>query len=150
MIYDDIKEELKDAMRQKDTTRLNALRSMLAAFTDHLVATKRTPQEKISDEEALSVILRLVKQRQDSIEQFTKAGRMDLVEVEKEELKHFAKYIPKMITRDEIRILVKKRMAELKVNDIKDSGRLIGSLMKELKGTAKGEDVKSVVEEVLK
>ena len=87
MIYDNIKNEVKDAMRAKDTVKLNTLRSVLSEFTNELVSSGKTPQDSVTDEIALIVIKRLAKQRKDSIEQFEKGDRQDLADNEKEELK---------------------------------------------------------------
>ena len=87
MLSKQIKEEVKIALLSKDTVRLSVLRGLLAAFTNELVATKRKPQEELSDEEIIAVIRRAVKQRKDSIEQFRKGGREELAKAEEDELK---------------------------------------------------------------
>ena len=81
-LHQDIKDQIKDAMKARDEVRLGVLRGLLAGFTNELVATKRTPQEELLDEQAMSVIMRAVKQRKDSIDQFTKGGRPELAESE--------------------------------------------------------------------
>lgn len=149
-LHTDIKAELVTAMKAKDAVKLRTVRSMLTAFTNELVATGSTPQGMLSDEGVLAVIKRLAKQRKESIVQYEAAGRTDLSEPEKEELIVLESYLPQMMSRDEIRPIVEKKIAEMGEIDKSKLGMLIGSLMKELSGKAEGGDVKAVVEEVLK
>ena len=137
-------------MKAKDAVKLRTVRSMLTAFTNELVATGKTPQDTLDDVGVLGVIKRLAKQRKESILQFDNAGRTELSEPEKEELAVLESYLPTLMTRDEIRPLVEKKIAELGTVDKSKMGVLIGTLMKELAGKAEGSDVKAVVEEILK
>lgn len=145
-----IKEELKTAMKARDAVRLRTVRSMLTAFTNELVATGKTPQDTLDDVGVLGVIKRLAKQRKESIVQFDAAGRTELSEPEKEELVVLESYLPSMMSREEIRPVVEKKIAELGTVDKSKIGILIGTLMKELAGKAEGADVKAVVEELVK
>jgi uncharacterized protein YqeY len=145
-----IKDELKVAMKAKDAVKLRTVRSMLTAFTNELVATGSTPQGELTDEAVLAVIKRLSKQRKESILQYDAAGRTELSEPEKEELTVLESYLPQMMSRDEIRPVVEKKIAEMGAVDKSKMGMLIGSLMKEFAGKADGGDVKAVVEELLK
>ena len=133
-------------MRAKDSLRLNALRGIKTAFTNELVASKRTPQDTLTDEEAITVIARMTKQRRDSIDQFTKGGRLDLAEKEAEELAILETFLPAQMSREEVLHAVKAKQAEMGVTDKAKAGMLIGALMKDLKGKADGKMVKEVVE----
>lgn len=146
----DIKSELVVAMKAKDAIKLRTVRSMLTAFTNELVATGSTPQGELKDDQTLAVIKRLAKQRKESIVQYEAAGRTDLSEPEKEELVVLESYLPQMMSREEIRPIVEKKIAEMGEVDKSKLGMLIGSLMKELSGKAEGGDVKAVVEELVK
>lgn len=148
-LHETIKTELKEAMKAKEQTRLNVIRGMLTAFTNELVATGKTPQDKLDDEAVLSVIKRLSKQRKESITQFEAAGRDELAVVEKEELVILEAYLPTLMTRDEITPIVEAKMAELGITDKSKMGILIGAIMKELGGKADGADVKAVVESLI-
>ncbi len=130
----------------KDALRLSVVRGLSAAFVNELVAKQRKPTEMLTDEEAMSVIKRQVKQRKDSIEQFTKGGRPELADAEKAELAILETYLPKMMSQDEIRVIAEKKKAELGVADKAGAGKLMGAVMKETKGMADGGDVKAVVE----
>ena len=87
MLQQQIKEEIKNAMRAKDELRKEVLRGIATAFVNELVAQRRTPQETLEDDGALVVLKRLLKQRKDSFEQFTAGGRPELAEKEAKEMK---------------------------------------------------------------
>lgn len=145
----DIKEKIKDAMRAKDALLLTTLRGISAAFTNELVAQKKTPQEELDDASALNVIKKLSKQRKDSIEQFTKGGREDLADIEKAELLIIEQFLPKMMSKDEMRPIVEAKLKELMVTDKSGIGKATGAIMKVLGPTADGTDVRAVIEECL-
>jgi uncharacterized protein YqeY len=146
MLHTDIKEKIKDAMRAKDALRLEVLRGMTTAFVNELVALRRTPQETLEDDKALTVVKRLVKQRKDSFEQFTNGGRPELAAKEEAELKILGEFLPAQMSREEIQKIAEKKKAELGVTDKSGMGKLMGAIIKESKGTADGADVKAVVE----
>jgi len=144
-----IKDQVKEAMLAKDQVRLGVIRGLVSGFTNELVATGKKPQDELGDEEVLNVIRRAVKQRKDSIEQFTAGGRPELAESEKAELVILEKYLPAMMPREEVLSIAKAKMQELGITDKSKAGMLMGNLMKELKGKADGDVVKSVVDELL-
>lgn len=145
-LQESIKSGLKEAMMAKDSVKLTVIRGLMTMFTNELVALGRTPQDELSDDEVLTVIRRAIKQRKDSIEQFTNAGRPELAESEQSELSILESYAPKMMSQDEIRALAVAKKAELGIDDKSKSGMLMSALMKDLKGKADGGDVKAVVE----
>jgi uncharacterized protein len=146
MLQEKIQKEIKTAMMARDAVRLETLRGMLAAFTNELVARGKKPTEVLSDEEALPVVMRLAKQRKDSIEQFRKGGREDLVQKEGDELVILSSYLPKMMERGEVEAGVRKKKEELDVTDASQKGMLMSAVMKDLKGRADGALVKEVVD----
>ncbi len=146
MLQEDIKKNIKEAMMKKDAIVLEVMRGLTTAFTNELVATGRKPQDVLTDEQAIAVITRLSKQRKDSIEQFTKGGRMDLVEKEQAELAILEKYLPKMMEASEVEKIARAKKAELGIEDKSKSGMLMSAIMKDLKGKADGNVVKQVVD----
>jgi len=144
-----IKDEVKKAMLAKDELRLSTIRSLVAAFTNELVAKKRKPTEDLTDEEVLDLIRRGVKQRKDSIEQFTKGGRADLAEREIAEMGILSAYLPQLMSHEEIEIFVKAKIAEMGAIDKTKMGMFVGTVMKELKSRADGAEVKKIVESLL-
>ncbi|MDP3734966.1 MAG: GatB/YqeY domain-containing protein [bacterium] len=149
MLHSRIKDEIKTALRAREALRLSVLRSMLAAFVNELVATKRTPQGELTDEEALAVIARLARQRKDSIEQFRAGGREDLVTIEEAELRVLETYLPQQMPREEIERITREKMAGLNIATKENAGTLMKALMAELKGRADGAVVKGVVDALL-
>lgn len=145
-LHEDLKSSLKEALKAKDEVKLRTVRSILTALTNELVATGKTPQDKLDDDGVLSVIKRLAKQRKESIVQFEAANRPELAQVEKDELVVLESYLPQMMSQDEIRPIAEAKMQELGVSDKSKMGILIGAVMKETAGRADGGDVKIVVE----
>lgn len=146
MLHEQIKNNIKEAMKARDTVRLEVMRGLVTAFTNELVATGKTPQDMLPDEEVIKVITRASKQRKDSIEQFTKGNRMDLVEVEKAQLAIIEEFLPKLMEVGEIEEVVKNKISELGVVDPTKKGIFMASVMKDLKGKADGSLVKEVVD----
>ena len=146
MLHEQIKNGIKEAMMAKDALHLKAFRAMSAAFTNELVAKNKKPQEILTDEEALAVISRLAKQRKDSIEQFKKGGREDLVKEEESELAIFETYLPKLMDKREVEKIAISKKNELGITDGTKKGILMSALMKELKGKADGTTVKEIVD----
>lgn len=147
-LQEQIKNNIKEAMKSGDKVRLEVMRGLATSFTNELVAKGRTPQDILSDEEAISVITRLSKQRKDSIDQFTKGGRMDLVEEESKQLAILSEYLPKLIEVQEIEDFVKSKISELGAIDSTKKGIFMATLMKDLKGKADGAIVKEVVDKL--
>lgn len=145
-IQKDIQGKIKEAMLARESVRLVVLRSLLAGFTNELVAKGRKPQDVLTDEEAVAVIRRAVKQRKDSIEQFTAGNRPDLVEIEQLELKILDTFLPQLMSTEEIKKIAEAKKAELNITDKKEIGKFLGALMKDLKGKADGAEVKAVAE----
>jgi hypothetical protein len=145
-LHQTIKDSLKEAMKAKEEVRLRTIRSMLTAFTNELVATSRTPQDWLTDEEVLAVIKRLAKQRKESIVQFEANGRPELAEPEHAELAVLEGYLPTLMSQSEIQPIAEAKKAELGIDDKSKMGMLMGAIIKELAGKADGADVKTVVE----
>lgn len=149
MLHQTIKDEIKNAMRAKEALRLETLRGIQTAFVNELVTLRRTPQDMLEDDKALTVLKRLAKQRKDSMEQFTKGGRPELAEKEAAELAVIEGFLPASMPREAIKAIVDAKIAELGVTDKSGMGKLVGAVMKECAGKADGADVKAVVEEAL-
>ena len=147
MSYEEkIKADLIEAMKAKETLRVNTLRGLIAGFTNEMVAKGKKPNVTTPDDIALPVLKRLANQRKDSIEQFTKGGRTDLADIEKKELEIIFSYLPAQMSQDEIRKVAEAKKAELGIADKSKAGVLTGAVMKELKGRADGGEVKIIVD----
>lgn len=148
-LQETIKEAIKDAMRAKDAVALDTLRGLSAAMSNESVTLGRTPQDPLSDEEALAVVRRASKQRKDAIAQYETAGRPELAVDEKAQLAIVEKYLPQMMSRGDIRPLAISKAAEIGAISKDQAGALMKALMVDLKGRADGGDVKAVVEDLL-
>lgn len=143
-----IKDGIKDAMKNKEMVRLGVLRGLSSAMMNEAVALNLGPQGELSDEQVMTLLTREAKRRKDSIEQYTTGGRADLAADEQAELDVLSVYLPTLMTRDEIVPIVQAKIAEMGADKSK-MGMVVGALMKDLKGKADGNDVKSVVESLL-
>jgi uncharacterized protein YqeY len=148
-LHKQIKDGIKDAMIAKDAVRLNTLRGVSAAFMNEIVA-KKTTEPELSDEDAIAIIRKLVKQRKDSIEQFGKAGRTDLVEAEEVEMKILETFLPKLMSKEDITKIVLEKKAQAGEIDKAKLGMFMGGIMKDLKGKADGTLVKEIIDELFK
>lgn len=143
-VKDQISTDLKDAMRARDQVRLDTLRSVLSAFTYKRVEAGHD----LSDEEQLQVVQRLVKQRSDSIVEFEKAGRSELVAKESREREILQTYLPAQKSPDEVREVVRAALAGLPA-DGRNQGAAMKVVMPALRGLADGNLVRQIVTEEL-
>jgi hypothetical protein len=147
-LHENIKDQIKESMKSGDKVRLEVMRGLVTAFTNELVATGKTPQDLLIDEDVIKVITRAAKQRKDSIEQFTKGGRNDLVELEASQLKILEEFLPKLMDLSEVDNFVKEKYNSFEPKDPTKKGLFISSVMKDLKGKADGVMVKQVVDKI--
>lgn len=144
-LYQTILDDLKKAMLAKEHDRLIALRSIKAALLEKEIAERKGGEGALAEDTIIAVLQKMMKQRKDSISQFSVAGRTDLVEKEEKEAAVIAAYLPQMMTEEEIDAFVVAKMNELGVTKAADLGKLMGVLMKELKGKADGQLINKAV-----
>ena len=137
--------EMYLSMKSGDKIKANALRTLVSKLKDHQIKLRKD----ISDEEALKVIKTLVKQRRESTKIFLKAGREELAEKENLEISILEKYLPKMISNDEIRILVEGIVKEIGAKDFSDIGKVMPLVMKRGKGKVDGKLANDILKELL-
>ena len=131
-IKDRINDDVKAAMRSKDKERLGALRLIQAAFKQKEVDERI----ELNDEQTLAILDKMAKQHRDSIDQFKKANRDDLVEVEQKELNIIEEYLPAQLSDDEINTLIEGAISETGAESMKDMGKVMGILKGQLQGRA--------------
>ncbi|MEK7145712.1 MAG: GatB/YqeY domain-containing protein [Patescibacteria group bacterium] len=146
MIYEKLMDDLKQAMLQKEELKVSTLRMLKAELMKY---EKEAVGQAVTDEVALNMVQRLVKQRKDSAEQFKNGGRPELAEKEEQEIAILMTYMPAQMGEDEVRAIVKSKKEALGVTDKSGVGKLMGALMGELKGKADGALIKRVVDEEL-
>jgi uncharacterized protein len=129
-LRDKISEDLIAAMKAKEAARLSTIRMMKAAVRNKEIDAR----QELEDAQVIQVFLSLIKQRKDSIEQFTKGGRLDLVEKESAEIKVIEEYLPAAVTDEEIKTAVDAVVAETGVTSIKDMGKVMKACMARFAG----------------
>jgi len=127
-----IKSDMKDAMRNKEKTRLAAIRMTLAAVKQIEVDQRI----EITDAHVLTILDKMIKQRRDSISQFEAANRQELADIEKAEIETLQTYMPKPLTDEEISELIDGAMAESGAESMRDMGKVMGILKPQLQGRA--------------
>ena len=127
-----INDDVKTAMREKDKARLATLRLITAAIKQKEV-DERT---ELNDEQVVTILEKMLKQRKDSIEQFEKAGRTELVDQEKSEIEIIQIYMPEQLSDDEIERLIKEAITSTGAESMKDMGKVMGQLKPQLAGKA--------------
>ena len=140
--------DLKEAMRAKDTTKL-AVTRMLKSALKYAAIAKSDAGAELSDAEAVQVIRKQVKQRQDSIESFEKAGRAELVEKEKKELSILNEYLPQPMSADEISKVVRETIAETGANSRAQMGAVMKALQTKVAGRVDGKALSAEVQKQL-
>lgn len=148
-IQDKIISDIKEAMKAKDQDKLRVLRSLKAKLMEKEISERKGGEAKLTDEQAVEVLMKAAKQRKESIDQFEDGGREDLAENEKRELKIIDAYLPEMMSEDEVRDVVKQKIEQLGVSGMQDMGKVMGPLMGQLKGKADGSMVSRIVKEEL-
>jgi len=127
-----ITDDMKSAMKAKDKQVIKAVRMILEAIKQKEVDERI----ELDDEQVMSVIQKMVKQRKDSISQFSDAGRTDLVEMEEAELIVINSYMPKQLSDEEVAVAVGKAITDCGADSMKDMGKLMGVLKGQLGGKA--------------
>jgi len=141
-----INQDLKNAMKSGDKTRLAVVRSIRALILEF---EKSGSKKELTSEDEIKMLSTAAKKRKDSIEQFRNAGRNDLADTEEAELKILAEYLPMQMDENEIKNEVLRIAVEIGAKTKEDFPKLMPLVMKELKGKADGKLVKSIVENLL-
>jgi len=142
-LREQISNDIKTAMKAKDMEKLNALRMVQSAFKNREIELRPNP---MPEEECITVIKKLVKQRKESIEQFGQAGRQDLVDNETKEMKLLETYLPAQMSREQIEKIVTDAIAATGASTVKDMGKV----MKEAQSKTGGQADNKLMSEIIK
>ncbi len=137
-----IREDLKEALKQRNQTRASVLRMLLSEIKN----TEIAQQKRLDDDKILDAISKEVKRHRESIEAFRQGNRSDLVVQEKAELSILMEYLPKQMSREEIRIAARRIIETV---GVKGKGSVMAQLMPQLRGKADGKEVSEIVSELL-
>ena len=138
---------LKEAMKNKNQEALTALRSVKSVILLH--KTQKSYSGELSQEEEMKILQKLVKQRKDSADIYNNEGRNDLAEPELKEAEIIQKFLPKSLSVDEIKEIVKSVIDEIGADGMKDMGKVMGVSTKKLMGKADGKTISTIVREFL-
>ena len=140
-----LNEDMKQAMKAQDKFRLSTIRMVRASVKNQEIELRRP----LDDNEVLEILSREVKQRKDSLQEFTKAGRDDLAVPLEAEIAIIAQYLPQQLTEEEIKAIVTQTIQETGASSKADMGKLMGALMPKVKGRADGKLVNQIVQQLL-
>ena len=146
MIEEKIEQDLREALKQKNTVKVSAIRLLKSDIHNYKIEKQ---VKEIKDEDVYGVIQKQIGQRIDSIEQFRKGKRDDLAEKEEEELKIIRAYMPRQLTEEELKPIIKETINETGASGKKDFGKVIKAVMEKAKGRADGKTISSLVSKLL-
>jgi len=137
-----VMDKMKEAMKAKDTVALTALRALKSAF---MLANTEAGAGELSEAEELKIVQKQVKQRKDSAAVFTEQGRNDLAEPELAEAAVLEQFLPEALSDEEIGEIVEKTIADVGAEGMKDMGKVMGIVSKQLAGQADGKTISAIV-----
>jgi uncharacterized protein YqeY len=149
MLREKFNEALKDAMRAKDARKVGTLRLINSALKDKDIEARGLGKAPLNDEEVLALLQKMIKQRNDSIEAYEKAGRADLVAQEQEEKAIIEAYLPQQMDLEEVKAAVKVVIASTGAASVKDMGKVMGELKAKFAGKMDFSKANGVVKELL-
>ena len=137
--------EIKTAMKSKDKVRLETVRGIKKFILEKEVSLRPSGQETLTEAQELEILMQIAKQRRDSIEQYRKGGREDLVAQEETELVILEEYLPPQISDEEVSKVVDEVIASVGATSAKEMGKVMGKAMQQLKGKADGNKIQDMV-----
>ena len=146
-LFERISEDIKQAMKAKDRVALDTLRNIKKVFLE--AKTAPGANDTLSDDAALKLITKLVKQGRDAAEIYTQQGRPDLAETEMAQVKVMEVYLPKQLTESELEAALREIIAQVGATSAKETGKVRGGASKQLAGKAEGRAISAKVKELL-
>ncbi len=140
-----INEDVKNAMKAKDTKKRDALRLLTSAFKQIEVDERK----ELSDDDVIKIIQKQVKSRNDAALQYKEAGREDLMQIELDEIAYYEPYLPQQLSDDELTSSLQEIIAKTGASSMKDMGKVMGLASKELAGRADGKRINECVKKLL-
>ena len=146
-MFDRISNDIKEAMKAKDKVRLETLRNIKKVFLE--AKTAPGANDTLTDDTAMKIMQKLVKQGKDSATLYNEQGRADLAEAELAQVAVIETYLPKQMSAEELEVALKAIIAEVGAEGPKDMGKVMGTATKKLAGLAEGRDISAKVKELL-
>ncbi len=147
MLFDQISEDIKEAMKARAKVRLEALRNIKKVFLE--AKTAPGANDTLTDEAAMKILQKLAKQGRESAATFSQQNRQDLADHELEQVAVIEEYLPKPLSQEEIEAIVKEVIAETGATSMKDMGKVMGVASKRMAGQAEGGAISQVVKKLL-
>ena len=147
MLSEKINNDLKQAMLNKDEASLRGIRAIKSAIL--LAKTEKGGNKDLNEDGEIKLLQKLVKQRKDSLEIYEKENREDLAKKEREEIEVIERYLPKQMSMDELKDILKKIMAETGATSPQDIGKVMVVATKQLAGRSDGKTISTVLKELL-
>ena len=144
-LTDDLRKDMFTFSKEGNTNASDILKMALASIKNAQLAQ----DDELTEQDIEKILRKEVKKIEDSISQFTQMGRTDLVEKETSQLEIIRKYIPELMSEEEIKTIINNKITELNITSMNDMGRLMGAVMKETAGRADGNTVKNLVTQIL-
>ena len=145
-----IETKLNEALKNKDKKTYSTLRLVVASIKDTLIAKKLKDKQTLPDNDLISLLKKMVKQRNDSCEAYRKGGRNELVENEMSEIKIINEFLPKQLGEEETKKICLDAIKKVGANSIKDMGKVMGALKKEYSDVLDFSKVSQIIKENLK
>lgn len=146
-LFEQVSEDIKKAMLAKDKVALDALRGIKKEFLE--AKTAKGGDGELHDDKALQILQKLVKQRKESAEMFTNAGRAELAADEMAQCKVIEQYLPAMLSEEELTVVLREIIAQVGATGPQDMGKVMGVATKQLAGKAEGKAINLKVRELL-
>ena len=146
MLEKKITDDLKAALKEGDKVKVSALRMLIAQIKNKKIAERAS---ELDDDSIVALLQKMVRQHKESIEQFKAGGREDLVSRETQEMTVLEKYLPEMMTQDELARVVAEEIEKAGASSPKDMGAVMGAVMARVKGRADGKAISALVREKL-
>lgn len=147
MLYDQVSNDIKEAMKARDKVRLETLRNIKKVFIE--AKTAPGANDTLEDAAAMKILAKLAKQGKESAETFKQQNREDLAEAELAQVKVIEEYLPKPLTEEEIEAQVKEIIAQTSASSIKEMGKVMGVASKKMAGKADGKVISDIVKKLL-
>ncbi len=145
MLLEKLQEEMKKALKSGDKERLSVIRMLISEIKKVQIDKKK----ELTDDEIIGILQRYAKQRKESIQQYKKANRQDLVEKEEKELKIVQEFLPEPLSEEELEKIVSQVIEETGASSIRDMGKVMKVVMERVKGRAEGSKVSQIVKSKL-
>ena len=146
MLKEKLMEDLKESMKTKDTVRKNAVQMVRAS----ILQIEKDKGIEVEDEKIIDIIAKEVKTKRDALKDFEKAERQDLIDLTNREIEILQEYLPKQLSRDEVKAEVQKIISEIGATSMKDMGALMKEAKAKMGASAEGKTINEVAKEILK